>query len=89
MNLKDALSRHWRNLSITAKFGYAFALLFSVLVIEAVVSLAALSTVRSAEAEMLSSMEIRQRIFEMDGELEKARRLHLAFFLPLLLLLLL
>lgn len=81
MNLKDAISRHWRDLSITAKFGYAFTLLLCVLVIEAVVSLAALSTVRSAEAEMLSSMEIRQRIFEMDGELEKARRLHLAFFL--------
>lgn len=74
-------SRLWRGQSITIKFGLAFSLLLALLVLEAVVGFAGLKASLKAEAEILTSVEIRQRVFEMDGELEKARRLHRDFFL--------
>jgi diguanylate cyclase (GGDEF)-like protein len=73
--------RTWQNLGVTAKFGLAFALLFGMILVEATASLLALGDVRRAEDIILSSVEIRQRVFEMDGQLEKARRLHRDFFL--------
>jgi diguanylate cyclase (GGDEF)-like protein len=76
-----ALRRLWRYSSITAKFGLAFAVLLGMLLFEAAASLIALNTVHNAEEVILASAEIRQRVFEMDGELEKARRLHRDFFL--------
>lgn len=81
MNVPRRLFRTWQNLGITAKFALSFALLFSMILVEAAVSLLALGDVRRAEAVILSSVEIRQRVFEMDGQLEKARRLHRDFFL--------
>ncbi|GEM_PF-878780 len=77
----DAISRRWRNLSISVKFGCAFSLLFGLLALEALVGYGALRVVLQAESAILASVEIRQRVFEMDGELEKARRLHRDFFL--------
>ncbi|MDR3640396.1 MAG: diguanylate cyclase [Humidesulfovibrio sp.] len=71
----------WQNLGITAKFALAFALLLCMMLLEAAVSLVALNDVRKAEAVILTSVEIRQLVFEMDGDLEKARRLHRDFFL--------
>jgi len=73
--------RTWQDLGITAKFAFAFMCLFGMILVEAVVSLVALYDVRKAETVILSSVEIRQRVFEMDGDLEKARRLHRDFFL--------
>jgi len=75
------LFRTWQDLGITAKFAFAFMFLFGMILVEAVVSLVALYDVRKAETVILSSVEIRQRVFEMDGDLEKARRLHRDFFL--------
>jgi len=81
MRLFAPLFRAWRNLSISVKFGFAFALLLSMIVVVSVVGYIALATVQKAETVILASMEIRQRVFEMDGGLEKARRLHRDFFL--------
>ena len=81
MNLLHRPLRTWQNLGITAKFALAFVLLLGMMLVEAVVSLIALNDVRKAEAVILTSVEIRQRVFEMDGDLEKARRLHRDFFL--------
>ncbi|MDO9082058.1 MAG: diguanylate cyclase [Humidesulfovibrio sp.] len=81
MKRLSTLSRHWRNQSITVKFGFAFSLLLALLALEALVGYAALNASLKAESEILTSVEIRQRVFEMDGELEKARRLHRDFFL--------
>jgi len=81
MNVPLRVLRTWQNLGVTSKFALAFALLFSMVLIEAAVSLFALGEVRRAEDVILSSVEIRQRVFEMDGQLEKARRLHRDFFL--------
>ncbi len=77
----DRLRAAWGNLGVTAKLGLGFALLFCMILVEAAASLIALGEVRRAEAVILNSVEIRQRIFEMDGQLEKARRLHRDFFL--------
>ncbi|OGR35478.1 MAG: hypothetical protein A2051_07180 [Desulfovibrionales bacterium GWA2_65_9] len=75
------MSRRWRSLSISLKFGCAFSMLLVLLALEALVGYGALSVVLKSESEILTSVEIRQRVFEMDGELEKARRLHRDFFL--------
>lgn len=81
MNILGRVIRSWQNLGVTAKFALSFTLLFSMILVEAAVSLLALGDVRQAEAVILTSVEIRQRVFEMDGQLEKARRLHRDFFL--------
>lgn len=81
MNLFLRLRRSWGNFGITVKFALAFALLLTMILVEAMVSLVALGVVRKAESVILASVEIRQRVFEMDGALEKARRLHRDFFL--------
>jgi len=66
---------------ITAKMVLGFAVLAVLLAVEGGVSFVVLRSMRQAEDRMAQSMEIRQRIFEMDGELEKARRLHRDFFI--------
>ncbi len=81
MNPFTRLRGVWRRMGVTTKFTLAFSLLLGLIVIEAVAGLAALGEVRHAEAVILASVEIRQHIFEMDGNLEKARRLHRDFFL--------
>ena len=81
MKSLDALARRWRTMSISVKFACAFSLLLGLLALEALVGYGALRLVLQAESAILTSVEIRQRVFEMDGELEKARRLHRDFFL--------
>lgn len=81
MKAHRQLARIWQNLSITAKFALSFTFMLSMVLVGAIVNLVALGDMRQAEATILSSSEIRQRVFEMDGELEKARRLHRDFFL--------
>ncbi|MDO9632787.1 MAG: hypothetical protein Q7I92_12885 [Humidesulfovibrio sp.] len=81
MSRLETISRLWRKQSITIKFACAFSLLFALLLLEALVGYGALGVVLKAEAEILTSVEIRQRVFKMDGELEKARRMYRDFFL--------
>lgn len=81
MSWLNSLSRFWRSLSITVKFSCAFSLFLGLLLLEALVGYGAMKLVLQAEDEILASVEIRQRVFEMDGELEKARRMHRDFFL--------
>jgi signal transduction histidine kinase/DNA-binding response OmpR family regulator/HPt (histidine-containing phosphotransfer) domain-containing protein len=68
-------------MSVTLKFGVVFSLLLLTTLLVAVVGYLSLRVVENAERVILNSMEIRQRVFEMDGGLEKARRLHRDFFL--------
>lgn len=81
MNVIARLQGAWRRLGVTTKFALAFSLLLGLIVVEAVAGLAALRDVRRAEGVILSCVDIRQHVFEMDGDLEKARRLHRDFFL--------
>lgn len=73
--------RFWRTLGITYKFGLAFSLLLALVLVAALVNLGAQALVRDAEADILVSLEIRQKVFEMDGGLEKARRLYRDFLI--------
>lgn len=66
---------------ITSKTVLWFAVLAVLLAAEGGVHFLVLRSMRQAEDTMTRSMDIRQRIFEMDGELEKARRLHRDFFI--------
>jgi diguanylate cyclase (GGDEF)-like protein len=76
MKRRHSPRRLWAQLGITAKLGLAFALLVALIFIAALVHYYTLSVVNQAQAEILTSMEIRQRVFEMDDGLEKARRLY-------------
>lgn len=78
------MSRIFRKLrpqGITSKTVLGFAVLAALLTIEGFGHFLVLRSMRQAEDMMTRSMEVRQRIFEMDGELEKARRLHRDFFI--------
>ncbi|WP_243358067.1 GGDEF domain-containing protein [Fundidesulfovibrio terrae] len=75
------LARFWGRLGITYKFGLAFTVLLVMVVLAATVNLYALMVVHEAETDILTSMEIRQKISEMDAGLEKARRLYRDFLL--------
>jgi len=79
--MRSGLLRPWRDAGVTTKFALAFALLLAMVLLEGLASLLALNAVHKAETVIIASTEIRQRVFEMDGELEKARRLHRDFFL--------
>jgi diguanylate cyclase (GGDEF)-like protein len=84
--LPDSLSatrpaRFWKRLGITYKFGLAFSLLLGLVLLAASVNLYALLVVQRAEADILANLEIRQKVFEMDAGLEKARRLYRDFLL--------
>jgi diguanylate cyclase (GGDEF)-like protein len=81
MMIPGRFRRLWRDRGITSKFTLTFSLLLGMIVLEGIASLVALNDVRRAENVILTSVEIRQRVFEMDGDLEKARRLHRDFFL--------
>ncbi|MBF0482383.1 MAG: diguanylate cyclase [Desulfovibrionaceae bacterium] len=79
MKRRHSPRRLWARLGITAKLGLAFALLVALIFIAAFVHYSTLRVVNRAQAEILTSMEIRQRVFEMDDGLEKARRLYRDF----------
>lgn len=67
--------------SITAKSIFCFTFLAVLLLIEGGINYATITAMRQASSDMTFSTEIRLNIFEMDGELEKARRLHRDFFI--------
>lgn len=81
MMLPTGLFKTWKKLGITFKFGIFFASLLVLGIVSALVHLTALHVVQQAEADILISSEIRQKVFEMDGEMEKARRLYWDFLL--------
>ncbi len=76
------LAQRWRKLNITAKFGSGFGLLLALIVMVSITGYVSLAFVRNAtEAVILTSTEIRRMVLEMDGRMEKARRLNRDFFL--------
>lgn len=77
----DRFSAFWRTLGITHKLGLAFALLLALVTLTSLVGLAALAVVDNAEKDIQTSTEIRQKVFEMDGEREKSRRFYQSFLL--------
>lgn len=79
--LFQRLARFWRTRGITAKFGAAFAVLLAMFILGGAMNFAAMQVIRDAEADIRVRMDIRQKVFEMDGGLEKARRLYRDFLL--------
>lgn len=82
MKIWKTISKPWRKLSITTKFGSAFGLLLALILLVVIISYISLTFVRNeTEAVILTSTKIQRLVLEMDGGLEKARRFHRDFFL--------
>ncbi len=74
--------RYWRNLSITAKFTFAFGMLLILMLLVAATGYVALTAVRHrTEKGILTSTEIRSLVLEMDRDLQKARVFQREFLL--------
>lgn len=81
--MKDKLIASWRRLGITAKLWLVFTVLFAIFGLAGLAVFVGLSVVRGAEADILANMEIRAKILEMEGQLEKSRRLYRDYILEL------
>ncbi|MCP4345541.1 MAG: response regulator [Desulfobacterales bacterium] len=82
MKILKSPTKHWRKMNITAKFASGFGLLLTMIVMVSITGYVSLTFVRNAtEAVILTSTEIRRMVLEMDGRMEKARRLNRDFFL--------
>jgi signal transduction histidine kinase/PAS domain-containing protein len=81
MRVIKFLYRRWGELGINTKFRLAFGALLVLIVLMALNGLVALTTVRShTEAAIVTSMEFQRLVLEMDGHLQRARRLEKDFF---------
>ena len=82
MNWITSLVHQWSRRSITTKFGLAFGLLLILMTLGIALGYALVNNNRNkAETAILTSMQIQKTVLEMDGDLEKARRLQRDFFL--------
>lgn len=73
----------WAKLGITRKLWLVFGVLFTILSLAGGAAFVGLTVVRGAEVNILANMEIRAKILEMEGLLEKSRRLYRDFVLYL------
>jgi hypothetical protein len=68
--------RKWRSLSVTTKFGAAFATFLSLIIIVAFISFLSLTVVRrQVQDSIVASMEIQRLVLQMDATLQHARLL--------------
>jgi len=75
------LQSTWNNLGISAKLWMAFIVLSVFFVIASTAGFVGLAVVGGAEADIVTNMDIRGKVLEMEGQLEKARRLYRDFVL--------
>jgi class 3 adenylate cyclase/HAMP domain-containing protein/CHASE3 domain sensor protein len=74
--------RRWRDLSVTTKFGAAFATFLSLIITVALISFISLTVVRrQVQDSIVASMEIQRLVLQMDATLQHARLLQRDFFL--------
>jgi len=82
MNRWKAISQRWQDLGIAAKFSVALGMLLALIVLIAIASTVAQAIVRrEADTAISTSAEIQRLVMEMNGGLERARRLERDFFL--------
>jgi len=82
MTLWRLLVTWWRSVSITTKFTISFGMLLGLILLIAVTGYLTLQLVQyQTESAIVTSTTILELVLEMDGRLEKARRLHRDFFL--------
>lgn len=79
--MSNPVARSWGRLGITAKLWFAFSLLFLFFAMASIAGFVGLEVVRGAETDILANMEVRHKVLEMEGQLEKARRLYRDFIL--------
>jgi diguanylate cyclase (GGDEF)-like protein len=79
--MSNRMVRCWRQLGITSKLWFAFSLLFVFFAMGTTAGYVGLVVVREAETDILANMEIRHNVLEMEGQLEKARRLYRDFII--------
>ncbi len=79
--MSRGVARFWERLGISSKLWVAFALLFVFFALAAAAGYVGMVVVRGADADILVHMEIRNKVLEMEGQLEKARRLYRDFIL--------
>ena len=77
----ERLRRIWNGWGLSVKFGLIYAVVLFLIILAFMVCYASLRMVQSAEKAILTSMEIRQEVFELDGQMEKTRRLYRDFLL--------
>jgi len=74
------LSRRWRSLRITSKFGLAFGLLLMIIVIEAVISYAALTSIWEANNDIVASTDIQRLAMDAGQDWETIHRFRHDYF---------
>jgi len=79
--MSSRLPGFWRRLGLTNKLWFAFSLLLVFFAMGATAGYVGLVVVRGAETDILANMEIRHKVLEMEGQLEKARRLYRDFII--------
>lgn len=77
----NSIGRGWSRLGINKKFNFAFALLFSFMLMVSATAYLSFLSIHRAEEDIRRSTEIRQQILEMDRGMERARRLLNDFFI--------
>lgn len=81
--MKDRLVLAWSRCGITVKLWLVFGVLFAIFGLAGLLVFVGLSVGQGAQADILANMEIRAKIVEMEGQLEKSRRLYRDFILQL------
>jgi diguanylate cyclase (GGDEF)-like protein len=76
-----SVSRAWERLGITAKLWLVFGVLFTMFSLSGTAACVGLLVMHSAENNIQDNMEIRAKILEMEGKLEKSRRLYRDYLL--------
>jgi diguanylate cyclase (GGDEF)-like protein len=76
-----SLRTFWDNQGITAKLWLSFAVLLAFSLLGSAAGFVGLAVVRGAEADIVANMELRNRVLEMEGQLERARRVYRDFLL--------
>ncbi len=81
MPIRDKLTAWWTGLGITNKLWLVFGMLFTIFGLAVMAGFVGLRVVGQAENNILVNMEIRTKILEMEGQLERSRRLYQDFIL--------
>jgi diguanylate cyclase (GGDEF)-like protein len=71
----------WNHLSLRLKFGVSLGFFLLLILVAFVVNSISLRLVRETENDIQACMDLRQRVLEIDGGLEKSRRLYRDFIL--------
>jgi diguanylate cyclase (GGDEF)-like protein len=75
------VAKAWGRLGITSKLWLVFGVLFTMFSLSGAVASIGLLVMRGAENNIQDNMEIRAKILEMEGKLEKSRRLYRDYLL--------